>query len=96
MTAQQFHEGQDVEVADAREIPGDYAGDLSSAPWRKAKIARVMDELETVRVIFPDGTRAVFDVAHVRAADSTARIAAKKIAHDLGEALMGRGRYAEP
>jgi hypothetical protein len=77
MTAQ-FHEGQDVEVADARGIPGDYAGDLSSAPWVKAKIVRYCghgdgpchttnNELHEVQ--FPDGTGAVFDAENIRAVD---------------------------
>jgi hypothetical protein len=67
--------------------------------WKPAKFV----------VQFPDGSRAVFDAEHVRLSkeqveqeladngqrfvDSMSR--AKKVAHDLGEGLMGRGKYAD-
>jgi hypothetical protein len=55
-----FQEGQEVEVcADIR----------WRARGRKAKILTVSPEgmqPETASVIFPDGTRAVFDAEHIR------------------------------
>lgn len=65
---QQFHAGQDVEVTDSR-YP------LSTFSWRKAKIAGQVSVTycgcdicnSGYEVQFPNGTRAVFDAAHIRA-----------------------------
>jgi hypothetical protein len=62
---QQFHEGQEVEVADKP---------LSIAPvcrWRKAEIVGIRQENREhppvyYTVQFADGTRAIFDAKHIR------------------------------
>jgi hypothetical protein len=67
---QQFHEGQDVEVAEIRGDP------RSFRVLRKAKIVRrafsyigcsKKEDFEQWQVQFPDGSRGVFDAAHIRA-----------------------------
>jgi hypothetical protein len=64
MTKQQFHEGRDVEVA------YDMTS-LQERHWRKAKIVRPWPSYSGLRqfylVQFPDGSRGVFDAAHIRA-----------------------------
>ncbi len=71
MTAQ-FHEGQEVEVR-ALDADGTVGRAFSLLGWRKAKIVyktKVLHEdLPAYAVQFPDGTRAVFDAAHIRAED---------------------------
>jgi len=59
----QFHEGQNVEVADPNTDFG---------VWLKAKIVReptttALDKHPLYQVEFPDGKRAVFDAEHIRA-----------------------------
>ena len=56
---QQFHAGQEVEVR---------------VGWRKAKIVEIIPAIEgkhaaddAILIEFQDGTRAVFDEAHIRA-----------------------------
>jgi hypothetical protein len=60
----QFHEGQEVEV-----LCDDEQG-RSMMFWRKAKIvpSALPDGVHHC-VQFPDGTRAVFDAMHIRAAE---------------------------
>jgi hypothetical protein len=59
-----FREGQDVEVL--RDAP-EYSEGVTA--WRKAKIVSASAQgRETWIVQFPDGTRAVYDAAHIRAA----------------------------
>jgi hypothetical protein len=62
---QQFHAGQDVEVGEWR--------DAFSTPWRwrKAKIlgdprANAWTSPNSIWVQFSDGSRGVFDAAHIR------------------------------
>jgi hypothetical protein len=62
----QFHEGQDVEVHVTP--PG---LNESHGAWRMAKIVSVdRHGYGYAQVQFPDGTRAVFDADHIRAAQS--------------------------
>jgi hypothetical protein len=62
----QFHEGQEVEVR-FRAGPRDDLGGFEIT-WRKAKIVSFDKHGGGyVQVQFPDGSRAVFDAAHVRA-----------------------------
>jgi hypothetical protein len=58
-----FHEGQNVEVATC------LAMDLAKTIWRKAKIVGSVPELGDYEVEFPDGTGAVFEAEHIRAAE---------------------------
>jgi hypothetical protein len=61
----QFHEGQEVEVAQ------DFLRNDGIAPhcWRRAKIltvSRPNEPPQTASVIFPDGISAVFNAEHIR------------------------------
>ena len=58
----QFHEGRDVEV----HYPFSRSNE-ATWPWCKAKIVFAKSNSDYV-VQFPDGTRGVFDAAHIRPA----------------------------
>jgi hypothetical protein len=81
----QFHDGQDVEVAEVRGDP------RPSRIWRKAKIIRLSIPVAPGEhtVQFPDGAYGVFDAEDIRE-----ETLGSKVARDLGEGLMGRGKYA--
>ncbi len=67
MTAR-FHEGQEVEVLIRAEI---FHSGICTTDWRKAKIVRYVELGSLPKgwlVQLPDGTRAVFDADHIRAA----------------------------
>lgn len=56
---EQFHAGQEIEARIS------YSPRLTGGTWRKAKILEC--EVDYYLVQFPDGTRATFDEAHIRA-----------------------------
>jgi hypothetical protein len=58
-----YHEGQEVEVAMVEMI-----GVLGGLRWRKAKIIKAACQQDKWLVEFPDGTRAIYDVDHIREA----------------------------
>lgn len=97
----QFHEGQEVEVQIEVALGDAYDAPMSTATemrWRKAKIVEwagadqaIYNPPERWIVQFPDGSRAVFDAEHIRAVATLGQ----KVARDLGEGLMGRGKYGD-
>jgi hypothetical protein len=86
MTAQQFHEGQDVEVFDA-EVPKTGPVGNWHPTWCKAKIVNDdciarKDGLDCYLVQFRDGKRGVFSVAHIRAGEPRSPRASRPTAHE--------------
>ena len=70
----QFHAGQDVEVRTAQREASPAAPYGGISNWCKAKIVNELCPATDwptndvrYQVQFPDGTRAVFDAAHIRA-----------------------------
>jgi hypothetical protein len=69
---QQFHDGQEVECATQFTPDHCFGPELGTWEWRKAKIVKLQNFdirypwEDQYLVQFPDGTRAVFDVEHIR------------------------------
>jgi hypothetical protein len=61
----QFHEGQDVEIADRNTDFG---------VWIKAKIIAIYDDIGAAIVEFNDGTRRTLDTQHIRALQDDPRL----------------------
>jgi hypothetical protein len=93
MTAQQFHEGQDVEVFKIITPP-------AYGRWRKAKIVSYVNVDHQTRdhyeVEFPDGSRAVFDAENIRAVEPRSPRALRPTATEQNPsyrtAMRGAGR----
>ena len=76
-TMTQFHEGQEVEVWKEVRARGTDLHQNFVRRWCKAKIVARASDAPVTRnrqwaVQFPDGTRVVFDVEHIRAIDDHA------------------------